>query len=182
VILPTSGPSTSTCVTVFTTIPCTGLDTDAVKQVMTERAVSFFGVRLEQDGDGVPDATDNCPGTANADQADGDGDGTGDACDSHTFGGFLQPVDNPTTINTGRTGSTYPVKFQIRDQHGTLVTSLAAVSSIRSQRVDCGSFSGDPTSDALETTATSHTGLRFDADQFVYNWKTPAWPAATSCS
>jgi len=34
------------------------------------------------DGDGVADGTDNCPGIANADQADGDGDGIGDACDN----------------------------------------------------------------------------------------------------
>ena len=62
--------------------PCTGLDTDQVKQQMTELAVEFFGVRLERDGDGVPDAADNCPGTANPDQADADSDGTGDACDA----------------------------------------------------------------------------------------------------
>lgn len=33
------------------------------------------------DGDTVPDAIDDCPGVANADQADFDGDGAGDACD-----------------------------------------------------------------------------------------------------
>ena len=36
---------------------------------------------LDTDGDGVPDYSDNCPATANADQADDDGDGAGDACD-----------------------------------------------------------------------------------------------------
>ncbi len=33
------------------------------------------------DGDGEPNATDNCPFDANAGQTDADGDGTGDACD-----------------------------------------------------------------------------------------------------
>ncbi len=33
------------------------------------------------DGDGVPNAVDNCPSVANPDQADADGDGIGDACD-----------------------------------------------------------------------------------------------------
>lgn len=36
---------------------------------------------LDGDGDGVPDALDNCPAVANADQSDFDGDGAGDACD-----------------------------------------------------------------------------------------------------
>jgi hypothetical protein len=40
------------------------------------------------DGDGEPNATDNCPNTPNADQADGDNDGRGDVCD-----------DCPTTYN-----------------------------------------------------------------------------------
>ncbi len=35
----------------------------------------------DTDGDGVPDATDNCLGIANASQADADADGTGDVCD-----------------------------------------------------------------------------------------------------
>jgi sugar lactone lactonase YvrE len=37
---------------------------------------------VDTDGDGVVDATDNCPNVANLDQADADGDGQGDACDS----------------------------------------------------------------------------------------------------
>jgi hypothetical protein len=36
----------------------------------------------DADGDGVADASDNCPSVANARQADTDGDGAGDACDS----------------------------------------------------------------------------------------------------
>lgn len=38
------------------------------------------------DGDGVPDAEDNCPAVANADQADADADGVGDVCDSTPTG------------------------------------------------------------------------------------------------
>ncbi len=35
----------------------------------------------DADGDGVTDASDNCPAAANPDQADADGDGTGNVCD-----------------------------------------------------------------------------------------------------
>jgi len=45
---------------------------------------------VDADGDGVPDAADNCPAAANADQADTDGDGTGDVCDP-TPGTPVQP-------------------------------------------------------------------------------------------
>ncbi|MEQ1437952.1 PKD domain-containing protein [Fontimonas sp. SYSU GA230001] len=41
----------------------------------------------DSDGDGIADATDNCPTVANASQADADADGIGDACDSDTGGG-----------------------------------------------------------------------------------------------
>lgn len=51
----------------------------------------------DSDGDGVPNSSDNCPGTANADQADCDGDGTGDACDSFngttTYQGYSNQID-----------------------------------------------------------------------------------------
>lgn len=35
----------------------------------------------DTDGDGIPNACDNCPATANTDQTDADNDGVGDACD-----------------------------------------------------------------------------------------------------
>ena len=37
---------------------------------------------VDEDGDGIPDAIDNCPSVYNPDQADGDLDGVGDLCDN----------------------------------------------------------------------------------------------------
>lgn len=43
-------------------------------------ATSLFVTFSDDDDDGIPDDTDNCEFTANADQADSDDDGIGDAC------------------------------------------------------------------------------------------------------
>jgi hypothetical protein len=53
---------------------------------------------LDSDGDGVPDATDNCPDDANADQADADADGVGDVCDN------CPEVYNPDQTDTDGDG------------------------------------------------------------------------------
>ena len=56
----------------------------------------------DTDGDGVCDATDNCPTTPNPAQADADGDGLGDACDPCTNGvAVANPKVTITKLITG---------------------------------------------------------------------------------
>jgi DNA/RNA endonuclease G (NUC1)/methionine-rich copper-binding protein CopC len=59
-------------------------------------------VDTDDDNDGVPDATDNCPLAANMDQADNDHDGLGDACDADDDNDTVpDAADNcPSTANT----------------------------------------------------------------------------------
>ncbi len=49
---------------------------------------------LDNDGDGIPDTSDNCPAAGNPSQQDSDGDGLGDACDS-------TPLPPPDTDGDG---------------------------------------------------------------------------------
>ena len=45
-------------------------------------SISISDVDEDSDGDGITNSLDNCPSTANANQADTDGDGVGDVCDN----------------------------------------------------------------------------------------------------
>lgn len=50
-------------------------------QMVPYYLVTSVGI-ADQDGDGVPDSSDNCPTVGNANQADANGNGVGDACES----------------------------------------------------------------------------------------------------
>jgi hypothetical protein len=63
-----------------------------------EAVVCTFTNAPDTDGDGVPDADDNCPATPNPDQTDTDGDGVGDACDNCML------VANPDQTDTNGDG------------------------------------------------------------------------------
>src|SRR5262249_6329046 len=53
---------------------------------------------IDTDGDGIPDAQDNCPAVSNANQLDTDGDGIGNACDPNSFA----PVANNDSYSTNQ--------------------------------------------------------------------------------
>jgi len=69
----------------------------------------------DTDGDGVPDASDDCPTVADPAQSDADGDGLGDACDPCTGGSVLQSAK----LKLARLGT--PAGDEIVKVAGTLV-------------------------------------------------------------
>lgn len=75
-------------------VSLTVVDNDGASSTNTAQVTIVVDEVPDADEDGVPDATDNCPNTPNADQADLDGDTIGDVCDDDADGdGFDNTVD-----------------------------------------------------------------------------------------
>jgi cysteine-rich repeat protein len=67
-------------------------DGDCPPGVPCDRTQRITVAVADEDGDGLPDPIDNCPGATNSDQTDEDGDAQGDACDTRICGdGDLDP-------------------------------------------------------------------------------------------
>jgi hypothetical protein len=91
----------------------------AVAYYMSENFETSVSVRWtldfsppDADGDGIPDATDNCPQAANTNQADGDQDGIGDACDNFqptaSAGGPYSGAEGSSIVFAGTAGDATP--------------------------------------------------------------------------
>jgi hypothetical protein len=79
----------------------------------------------------------------------------------YPFGGFGPPIEGG--LDTAKSGSTIPVKFQIGGDRG-----LDAVASVASVRVDCDTL--EPLGSAVA--ASSSSGLVWDGEKYQFDWKT----------
>lgn len=86
--------------------------TDAGWYIDDVRVYTCF---TDTDADGVADSKDNCPETANPDQADFDHDGVGDVCDA--------PANNDECTNGGWNRFVYPKRFKNQGECNNFVQS-----------------------------------------------------------
>lgn len=130
--------------------------TDSLSGVATPATLTTSGGTA----DGVGQFTATCSGAV-----DTVGNGADPVSVHYTvtfaFGGFGSPVIAGATY---KAGSTVPLKFQLRDGNGNLVTSTGAVSSV---------VAGPCGGGMATATAAGGSALRYDAtaQQFVFNLK-----------
>jgi subtilisin family serine protease/sugar lactone lactonase YvrE len=104
----------------------------------TAQVPASLTVEADSDRDGVPDAADDCPRVANADQIDADHDGAGDVCDN------CPSVANPAQADRDQDGS--------GDACQPVVT-LAGLRSDGGGRLEVAARASDPQGDPLAWTA-----------------------------
>jgi hypothetical protein len=120
----------------------------------------------DSDGDGVPDSSDNCPGTSNGNQADADGDGHGDACDPCPTDSNPGSAGCPATIYEINDG-TIPPGTHVVISDARVTAKMGNGSSIWVQ-VPNGSTGNVGTANAgLEVTTTGVTLTGVDVLQNV---------------
>jgi hypothetical protein len=91
----------------------------------------------------------------------------------YNFSGFLPPLNKATSFQLGRT---IPIKFQLSDVNGNLITTLAAVSSLQGQALDAnGNAIGSP----FALSSSGNSSLRNDGTQYIFNWQTKGLAAGS---
>lgn len=152
-------------------------------------ANDFINVHVlgDADGDGVKDASDNCPNAANATQTDTDADGAGDACDSTPNGvvavtvvdtdgdGVPDSSDNcPTVANTNQLDSDGDGAGNACDSNSfpaVLATAAADANGVEGGTLTAsGSFTDVDGNSTLTLTADNTAGTFTDNRDGTWSW------------
>ena len=83
----------------LTSVTFTFASTDYNEIIGIDSVMVTGEIKPETDGDGVPDASDNCPAVSNADQLDTDSDGLGNACDEDDDNDGVIDADDTFPLN-----------------------------------------------------------------------------------
>jgi Bacterial Ig-like domain (group 3) len=89
---------------------------------------------------------------------------------NYSFVGFLQPIDNLPVVNTANAGRTIPVKWQLKDANGVLVSDLTSLTSLLAAPMVCSAAPAAIVEEQLSSPGS--TVFRFDGTQFIFNWQT----------
>jgi probable HAF family extracellular repeat protein len=90
----------------------------------------------------------------------------------YAFSGFRPPVQAAPALNSASAGQRVPVKWQLRDAKGSLISDLGSLASISSRVAACD-LSG-PTLPAEPAASSGGSVFRYDsaAGQFIFDWQT----------
>jgi hypothetical protein len=88
------------------------------------------------------------------------------------FSGFRPPLAENMAFALNRT---IPIKWQLTDVDGSLITSLSAVTSLQVAPVLSGGGLGTP----FNPTSSGNTALRNDGSQYIFNWQTKGLTSGT---
>jgi hypothetical protein len=124
------------------------------------------------DGDGVPDASDNCPTVANANRANADGDALGDACDANSYAPAVGVQAGDANGNEGSVGNPQTSgSFTDQDGNDTLtITKVSGVGTLTDNGDGTFSWSHSTTDDASgSVTVKASDGEHTDATQ-TFSW------------
>jgi len=92
---------------------------------------------------------------------------------AYNFVGFLQPVDNPPTVNLAKAGQTLAEQWQLFDAYtGAPVSDPSSVTALTTHSVACGVWS-DAATDGLAQVSAGASGLQYLGNgTWQFNWKT----------
>ena len=89
----------------------------------------------------------------------------------YTFVGFLQPIDN-LPMNSSKAGQTIPVKWQLKDSDGNLISDLIHLLRMGCRRIQITCSAARLMTSSKSWLSPGSTVFRFDGTQFIYNWQT----------
>jgi sugar lactone lactonase YvrE len=98
---------------------------------------------------------------------------------TYNFSGWLASIANPPTVNYGKAGRTYPVKWKLATNNA-YVTQAKNIWFFRYKKVPAATFAADPTlvlpDSSILAGSPGDTGIRYDDtdQQFIFNWQTPS--------
>lgn len=114
--------------------------------------------RLDSDGDGIPNSTDNCPLVANVSQVDTDGDLDGDACDNciddanadqlDTDGDTIGDICDPFPLDADVGAALTQCRADLTTANTSLGTATTALAAANASLAQCNTDLSAATADA----------------------------------